>query len=180
MKTAEYVHALRKLARDCSFTNISAEQYREELTRDAFINGLTSSNIRQRLGLLEEDELDFKTVIDRAEILDRALKQSNFYASGQSSFISVTAMSKEKLEAQEEENLSTLQISKTTYPPNSTQKKKCFFFAGKTCIHVVEITVLPKQRLTSTVENLVISCEYVKADPPKQHRLSTLFKTRMK
>ena len=43
---AEYVHALRKLARDCSFTNVSAEQYREELMRDAFINGLTSSNIR--------------------------------------------------------------------------------------------------------------------------------------
>ena len=79
---AEYVHALRKLARDRSFTNVSAEQYRQELTRDAFINGLTSSNIRQRL--LEEDELDFKAAIDHAEILDRALEQSNFYASGQS------------------------------------------------------------------------------------------------
>ena len=37
-------------------------------------------------------------------------------------------MSKQKLEAQKKkENQSTLQISKTTYPPNSTQKKKCFF-----------------------------------------------------
>ena len=65
---AECVHALRKLARGCSSTNVSAEQHREELTRDAFINGLTSSNTRQRL--LEEDELDFKTPIDRAEILN--------------------------------------------------------------------------------------------------------------
>ena len=68
---AEYIHALRKLARDCSFTNVSAKQYRKQ-----FINGLTSSNIRQRL--LEEDELDFKTAIDRAEILDRALKHRIF------------------------------------------------------------------------------------------------------
>ena len=75
---AEYVHSLRELARDCDFVQVTAEQYRDELTRDAFINGLASSSIRQRL--LEVDGIDFKTAIKRAEILDRAQHQSVFYS----------------------------------------------------------------------------------------------------
>ena len=54
---AEYVHALKQLARDCNFQAVSAEQYQNELTRDAFIHGITSTAIRQRLS--EEDELTF-------------------------------------------------------------------------------------------------------------------------
>ena len=75
---AEYVHFLRVLARDCDFVQVTAEQYRDEFTRDAFINGLASSSIRQRL--LEVDGIDFKTAIERAEILNRGQHQSVFYS----------------------------------------------------------------------------------------------------
>ena len=74
---AEFVHALKQLARDCDFRAVSADVYKDELTRDAFINGISSKDIRQRL--LEEDELSFQTAVNKAEMLDRAQQQSNFY-----------------------------------------------------------------------------------------------------
>ena len=67
---AEYVHALKQLARDCNFQAVSAEQYRNKLTSDAFILGITSSAIRQ--WLLEEDKLTFQDAVTKAELLDGA------------------------------------------------------------------------------------------------------------
>ena len=75
---AEYVHALKQLARDCEFQQVSADRYRDELTRDSFINEISSSAIRQRL--LQEDQLTLQTAVNKAEMLDRAQKQSSFYA----------------------------------------------------------------------------------------------------
>ena len=60
----EYVHALRQLARDCAFQNVTAEIYKDELTRDAFISGISSSVIRQRL--LEDTNLDFQTAVKKS------------------------------------------------------------------------------------------------------------------
>ena len=37
----EFLRELRKLSKDCNLRAVTAEQYREELIRDAFINGLT-------------------------------------------------------------------------------------------------------------------------------------------
>ena len=52
---AKYLQALKTLSKDCTFRNVTAQQYREELIRDSFINGLSSAVIRQRL--LENDDL---------------------------------------------------------------------------------------------------------------------------
>ena len=42
----EFLQALPALSTDCSFTGVTAEVYRCELVRDAFINDLTSQHIR--------------------------------------------------------------------------------------------------------------------------------------
>jgi len=47
--------------------------------KDAFISGITSTTIRQRL--LEHSELDLQTAIDFADSLDTAQKQSASYSS---------------------------------------------------------------------------------------------------
>ena len=44
-----FLHVLKHLAKDCAFSDVTADMYREELTRDAFINELASPAIRQRL-----------------------------------------------------------------------------------------------------------------------------------
>jgi len=43
----EYLQVLKSLAKDCTFSEVTAVTYREELTRVAFINGLSSASIRQ-------------------------------------------------------------------------------------------------------------------------------------
>jgi len=42
----EYLQVLKSLAKDCTFSEVTAATYREKLTRDAFINGLSSASIR--------------------------------------------------------------------------------------------------------------------------------------
>ena len=44
----EFVHALRQLARDCQFQNLSAENYKNKMTRDALMSGINSFEIRKR------------------------------------------------------------------------------------------------------------------------------------
>ena len=84
----EYVHSLRELARDCDFVQVTAEQYRDELTRDAFINGFALSSIRQRL--LEVDGIDFKSAIEGDEIIDRAQHQAVFYSATSTYYATAT------------------------------------------------------------------------------------------
>ena len=75
----EFLRELQKLGKDCNFRAVSAEQYREELVRDAFINGLASPMIRQRL--LENKTLDLKTAYDQAYMLDLAQSNASAYSS---------------------------------------------------------------------------------------------------
>ena len=71
---SEHLQLLKILAKECSFTEVSANAYREELTRDSFINGLASSSIRQRL--LENDDLALIQVYELADSLDHAQRQA--------------------------------------------------------------------------------------------------------
>ena len=74
----EFLQSLRKLSKDCNLKAVSAEQYREELLRDSFINGLYSSLIRQRL--LENKTLSLQTAYDQANSLDLAQKNAESYS----------------------------------------------------------------------------------------------------
>jgi len=66
---SEFLHILKGLAKDCAFSDVTADMYREELTRDAFIDGFASSAIRQRL--LEKEELTLNQAFELADNLDR-------------------------------------------------------------------------------------------------------------
>jgi len=68
----EFAQALKQLAKECSFAAVTASEYRAELTRDAFINDLTSPLIRQRM--FEKDELCLVLAVELADGLDRAQK----------------------------------------------------------------------------------------------------------
>ena len=71
---AEYLQALKTLSKDCTFRNVTAQQYREELVRDSFINGLSSAVIQQRL--LENDKLSVDRAYELADNLDRAYQHA--------------------------------------------------------------------------------------------------------
>ena len=73
----KYFQALKAFSKDCNYQNVTAVLYREESIRDAFITGLTSGFIRQRL--LENKTLDLKTMFDQARSLETAARSSEFY-----------------------------------------------------------------------------------------------------
>jgi len=73
----KFLQTLRKLSKDCNFRAVTAEQYKQEMIRDAFINGLLSHAIRQRL--LENRELELATAFEQARTLDLAQKNSEAY-----------------------------------------------------------------------------------------------------
>ena len=64
----EYLQSLLKtLSKDCNFKSVTAALHREESIRDAFISGLQSSLIRQRL--LENKTLYLAAIFDQARSL---------------------------------------------------------------------------------------------------------------
>ena len=74
----EYLQALKTLSKDCNYQSATAVLYREESIRDAFITGLTSGLIRQKL--LENKTLDLKTMFDQARSLESAARSSESYS----------------------------------------------------------------------------------------------------
>ncbi|KAI5751264.1 hypothetical protein M8J77_005901 [Diaphorina citri] len=45
----QYLQVLKHISKDCKFEPVTAQLYKEEYIRDAFISGLSSARIRQRL-----------------------------------------------------------------------------------------------------------------------------------
>ena len=66
-------------SKECDWRDVTAKQYEEELVRDAFITGLTSPAIRQRL--LENENLDLTTAVNQARALGAAHRNSQKFAS---------------------------------------------------------------------------------------------------
>ena len=88
----EYFWALKTLSKDCNFQAVSATQHCEEYIKDAFISGLLSQSIRQRL--LENKTLDLSTMVDQARTLDSAQRNTELY-DGASSFRALGATCEE-------------------------------------------------------------------------------------
>ncbi|XP_042218088.1 uncharacterized protein LOC121863481 [Homarus americanus] len=75
----EFLRELRKLSKDCNLKPVTAEQYREELIHDAFINGISSPLIWQRL--LENKTLGLQNAYNQAYSLDLAQHNADAYSS---------------------------------------------------------------------------------------------------
>lgn len=83
----EFLLSLDKLAKNCNFQEVTSTQYQQEMVRDAFINGLSSSETRQRL--LEHCDLNLETAVELAHELEAAQNDSelfSFPAGGKSKF----------------------------------------------------------------------------------------------
>ena len=117
----EYVHALRQLARDCAFQNVTAEIYKDELTRDAFISGISSSVIRQRL--LEDTNLDFQTAVKKAQMLEQAERQSGSYLVNTQQAAALNSKSNSFDHLMQASAIKPISI-------NHSVKRKCFFCGG--------------------------------------------------
>ena len=72
------MNELKTLAKDCDFKTVSVEQYKSEMIRDAFVNGLQSNHIHQRLS--GNKTLDLQTTFDQACSMDVAQQRSTMFS----------------------------------------------------------------------------------------------------
>jgi len=75
------------LAKDCTFKAVTAVQYKEEMIKDAFINGLASANFKQHI--LKIDDISLDQAFEMALSLDHAFQQSCQYTCSQLSATTV-------------------------------------------------------------------------------------------
>ncbi|VDP93437.1 unnamed protein product [Echinostoma caproni] len=75
----KFTQKLRVLARDCNFVAVSAEKRRDEAIRGAFITGLLSNDIHQRL--LEKQTLSLQCAFNEARTVENARQQPPTYDS---------------------------------------------------------------------------------------------------
>ena len=76
----EYLQSLRILSKKCNFKAVSATVCCDVCIRDAFISGLTSPQIRQRL--LENNMLDLETMFEQARSLETGARSNESYSGG--------------------------------------------------------------------------------------------------
>jgi len=75
----DYCRSLQRLAQDCEFSAVTAEQHKDLYIRDAFIAGLLSSPARTRL--LESRSLSLSAALDQAKALELARRDARLYES---------------------------------------------------------------------------------------------------
>ena len=130
---AEYLRALKGLAKDCKFADVTADQYKDELTRDAFINGLASPTIRQRL--LENDELELQKAYELAESLDKARQQTLVMSKSFSTLASappggVHETDQSNVDSAAKQSLAVTETNENAWRNQSTDSKTCYFCGG--------------------------------------------------
>ena len=75
----QYLQVLRHLSKDCNCTAVTALENEQSYIRDAFINGIRSREIRQRL--LENKTFTLDETFEQARTLEMAQKNSATYSS---------------------------------------------------------------------------------------------------
>lgn len=109
----EYISALKILAKKCHTRTMSSEEHRELLTMDAFVSGISSGLIRQRL--LEPSDVSLSAIFKIATTMELAMKDSkSFDNHANIPTISMAALSK---------------TDKTSTPPSANPR--CFWCGGR-------------------------------------------------
>ena len=122
----QFLRKLKTLARDCNFKAATADEIRDNSIRDAFISGLTSSNIRQRL--LEKDTLTLENAFDSARSLEMAERHNQSF-NPTNSYVAASRTIENNMP-----NESDLSKSEYLEEPNysaSMSSKICFFCGYK-------------------------------------------------
>lgn len=119
----EFLQKLKTLSKDCNLKAVTAQQYKQELICDAFINGLQSPLIRQRL--LENKTLTLEEACNQANSLDLAQRNANAYSLTTPPGAHVAFMSQDS-DCQDIEK-SPIAENVQTHVTAAAYQKKCWF-----------------------------------------------------
>jgi hypothetical protein len=73
----EFITNLQLLSHDCKYSDVSADQYRQEVIRDTFVSGINSPDMRLRL--LETSKTSLHDIISLARNMEAAHQNANAY-----------------------------------------------------------------------------------------------------
>lgn len=85
----QFLQQLKLLSKDCGFAAVTASVYAQESVWDAFITGISSSAIRQRL--LEKESLSLDEAIQHARSLELAQRNAECYLSSSPTILSAAS-----------------------------------------------------------------------------------------
>ena len=123
----KFMQALLVLSKDCNFRDVTAKEYKNQMVRDAFISGLSSHDIHQRL--LENNELSLDRAFDIANSLDMAIEHSTGYFPLEN--VSAAANNLSDDFSPETMNVGTSDIDASPGTCSTIPKTKKCYFCGK-------------------------------------------------
>ena len=119
---SEFLRKLQSLSKDCGFQAVTVEVHRREAVREAFIKGLQSSAIRQRL--LENRELNLDTAFTQVISLDLAQQHFRAYEALKGAHVmAVPTHNSDENSSSSDKKDHTASLSKL--------KKPCYFCGSK-------------------------------------------------
>ena len=123
-----YFQKLKRLSVDCNYQAVSAQVRKEEAIRDAFIGGMMSYNIRQRL--LEDHNLTLRDAYNKARSLEIAQKNAEIYSSSSTQQNS-PALNIVKIDSSVDANASDEPRSSASENCSAAIAEKCMFCGNK-------------------------------------------------
>ena len=117
---------LQRLSKNCNFQQVTAEENRQQYVRDAFINGISSAHIRQRL-LENIGELSLDDAFAQARALEQAQNQSAAY---ENSTIAALPIGEEPSLAAINRNKNSLSDNPDINKQNQSKPKEPCYFCG--------------------------------------------------
>ena len=120
---------LHRLSKYCQLQDVTKEQYRQELVRDAFVNYLPSIHMR----LLEKNELSLDDAFTLATTLEKAQKNADVYNAASFVSISRDATASSSNQEASSDSSSTLHIMEDQDPIKqdlaavASTDKQCFY-----------------------------------------------------
>jgi predicted aspartyl protease len=121
----QYIQELHTLSKDCTFKAVTAEKYREEYIRDAFINGLNSNFIRQRL--LENISLTLDEALTKARSLESAAVYSQAYSPISDQIPHTAQTNLDQSKAENKMTVSDENLQQSAATKGKTLQSKCYF-----------------------------------------------------
>ena len=117
----QFLQSLKLMSKECSFTALTKDARSQEAILDAFVAGISSSTIRQRL--LENDHLTLDSAVQQALSLDLAQRNAGIY-SGSSIVAAVNNTATYSSQNEQESGPDTIYETSQNL---AYTKSKCFF-----------------------------------------------------
>ena len=126
----EYLQNLKRLSKEGNYAAVTADEHRQQAIRDAFVAGIHSASIRQRL--IESENMNLQRIIDRARSLEEAQRNAEKFRAPNLEASFTAATTSHALDQVSETSTSPADRNVSTSGLcSAAQSTKCYFCRNK-------------------------------------------------